>query len=77
MNEAILLEQSILLRPSRDRFEVVTRQQRNMDFSKYFFTAVKVVLFGVSFLLFLMLMDDIWRKYNSKITTTGIQYTVR
>ena len=48
-----------------------------MDFSKYFFTAVKVVLFGVSFLLFLILMDDIWRKYNSKITTTGIQYTVR
>ena len=44
---------------------------------KTIFWAVKAFLFGACFSLFVLLIDDIWNKYSSRITTTGISYSVR
>ena len=41
------------------------------------FDLVKVLLIGVCSLVFLLLISNVWKKYNSRITTTGISYSVR
>ena len=45
--------------------------------SRIVFRMVKVFIFGVCSFLFLLLMDDVWKKYSSRITTTGVSYSVR
>ena len=44
---------------------------------RIFFLGIKALLFGVCFIFFLLLIDDVWRKFSSNITTTGISYSVK
>jgi hypothetical protein len=39
--------------------------------------AVKGILFGICFVFFAMLTDDVWRKYNLELSTTGLQKNFR
>jgi Na+/H+-dicarboxylate symporter len=36
---------------------------------------LKVIWFAVCFGLCVLLMGDVWEKYSSKMTTTGIQHS--
>ena len=44
---------------------------------KIFFLGIKIFIFGICFVLFLLLIEDVWRKFSSNITTTGISYSVK